>query len=208
MDTLAKIYDTMLLNRLKLWCIIDKCQAGAQKNRDCTEQILTLRLLCDYASFRKVKLHVMFLDFSKAYDRVPRMRLIERLRDLGCGRVMLTAIKTMYKCTKNILKSTATIDASIGVRQEAPSSCLLFLLYIDQMVRMLKRAVQTDGFLGSLHTLLLMDDAVILTTSRDMCVKKLNVICNFCRKSGMVINENKTKFFVINGEDHDRHFVE
>ena len=31
MDTLAKIYDTLILNRLLLWCYIDKCQAGAKK---------------------------------------------------------------------------------------------------------------------------------------------------------------------------------
>ena len=33
MDTLAKIYDKMILNRLTLWSSIDKCQAGAQKGR-------------------------------------------------------------------------------------------------------------------------------------------------------------------------------
>ena len=35
MDTLAKVYDKLLLNRLSLWSLIDKCQAGAQKGRSC-----------------------------------------------------------------------------------------------------------------------------------------------------------------------------
>ena len=60
---------------------------------------------------------------------------------------MLGGIKAMYKSTKNILKS-ATIDASIGVHQGTPSSCLLFVIYIDYMVRMIKRAVGNDGCLG------------------------------------------------------------
>lgn len=203
MDTLAKIYDVLLLNRLKLWCHIDQCQAGAQKGRGCLEQIVALRLLSDYAKYKKVKLYVLFIDFSKAYDRVPRGKLMERLRSLGCGRVMLGAIKAMYKSTKNILKS-ATIDASIGVRQGAPSSCLLFVIYIDYMVRMIKRAVGNDGFLGLLHVLLLMDDAVIMATSREMCLKKLEVVLEFCCESGMKINEKKTKFFVVNGEECDK----
>lgn len=38
MDTFAKLYDTLILNRLKLWCEISKCQAGAQKKRSCIEQ--------------------------------------------------------------------------------------------------------------------------------------------------------------------------
>ena len=29
MNTLAKVYDLLLMNRLSLWCSIDKCQAGA-----------------------------------------------------------------------------------------------------------------------------------------------------------------------------------
>ena len=122
---------------------------------------------------------------------------------LGCGRVMLRAIRLMYRCTKNVLKS-AIIDASIGVRQEAPSSCLLFVIYVDHMVRMLKRIVTTDGFPGSLHLLLLMNDIVILATSREMCEKKLSVVCQFCEESGMKVNEKETKIFVINGEDCDR----
>ena len=92
MDTLSKIYDILLLNRLKLWCHIDQCQAGAQKGRGCLEQIVTLRLLCDYVKYKKVKLYVLFVDFSKAYDRVPQEKLIERLKSFGCGRIMLKAI--------------------------------------------------------------------------------------------------------------------
>lgn len=203
MDTLAKIFDTLILNRLKLWFNIDKCQAGAQKGRGCLEHVISLRLLCDYANYKKNKLYVLFIDFSKAYDRVPRNKLVKRLKELGCGKVMLYIIKAMYTCTKNILKS-AIIDTTVGVRQGAPTSSLLFVIYIDKMVQMLKRAVERDGFLGSLHVLLLMDDAVVLATSRKMCLKKLASVSEFCKESGMLINEKKTKFFVINGDENDR----
>ncbi len=151
----------------------------------------------------KKKLYVLFIDFSKAYDRVPRAKLIERLKNLGCCIVMLQAIKTMYACRKHIVRSSG-INASIGVRQGAPSSCLLFTLFLDNMVRMLKSSVVTDGFLGSLHALLLMDDAVILSTTREMCIRKLGVVLQFCRESGMIFNEKKTKFFVINGQEDDK----
>ena len=203
MDTLAKIYDILILKRLTLWCNIDKCQAGAQKGRSCIEQILTLRLLCDYAVFKKVKLYVLFVDFSKAYDRVPRYKMLNVLKENGCGKRMLMAIKGMYTCTKHILKS-AVINASIGVRQGAPTSCILFIIYIDRLVRMLRETVTSDGFLGSLNILLLMDDAVILATSREMCEKKLKLLCKYCNDYGMIINESKTKFFVINNNIEDK----
>ena len=80
---------------------------------------------------------------------------------------MLLAMQAMYKCTKNVLKS-AVIDSSIGVRQGAPTSCLLFVIYIDKMIKMMKERVEIDEFLGALHALLLMDDTVIIATSRDV----------------------------------------
>ena len=102
MNTLAKLYDVLLLNRLTMWANIDKCQAGSQKGRGCIEQIMILRTLCDYAKYKKIKLYVMFIDFSKAYDRVPREKL-SVLKSLGCGRNMVNVIKAMYTCTKNVL---------------------------------------------------------------------------------------------------------
>ena len=203
MDTLAKLYDLMILSRLQLWCFIDKCQAGAQKGRGCLEQIMTLRLIIDFALGKKEKLYVLFVDFSKAYDRVPRQKLISHLKSLGCGKVMLLAIKGIYKCTQNVLKS-AIISSSIGVRQGAPTSCLLFVMYIDKMVKMIKETLPVDGFLGTLHCLLLMDDTVILATSRDMCKRKLDILFDFCNEYGMILNEKKSKFFVINGDDNDK----
>ena len=202
MNTLAKLYDILLLNRLAMWANIDKCQASSQKGRGCIEQIMTLRMLCDYAKFKKVKLYVMFIDFSKAYDRVPRDKLVNVLKLLGCGRNMVNAIKAMYSCTKNVLNS-AVVSATIGVRQGSPSSCLLFTIYVDQMVRKLKREIGEDGFLSTLHALLLMDDTVLVATSREMCTKKLKVVLDYCDEYGMAINSKKTKFFVIGGEGAD-----
>ena len=116
---------------------------------------------------------------------------------------MLKAIQAMYTCTKNVLKA-AVIDATVGVRQGAPSSCLLFIIYMDVMVRMIKDAVARDGFLGALHALLLMDDTVILATSRQMCEAKLGVVIQYCEEFGMNLNIKKTKYFVINGTENDR----
>ena len=156
----------------------------------------------DFAIFKKFKLYVVFIDFSKAYDRVPRNKMVEYMRSIGCGRVMLFALRGMYQCTYNVL--SAVISASAGVRQGAPTSCLLFVIYIDKMIKMIKQVTPVDGFLGSLHALMLMDDTVILATSRDMCVKKLDVVLNYCTEYGMEINERKTKFFVINNEPVDK----
>ena len=58
-------------------------------------------------------------------------------------------------------------------------------------------------FLDQLHVLVLMDDTVLLSTSRANLLRKVEVLDQFCRDYGMTVNNDKTKFFVINGEDGD-----
>ena len=202
MDSTAKVYDHLLNNRLSHWINVDASQAGAQKGRGCTEQIVALRLLVDYAMRKKNKLFLLYVDFKKAYDKVPRKKLFECLKARGCGKTMLGAIEAVYQDTKFMLHS-AEIDASIGVRQGAPTSCLLFITYIDELSRMLAQH-EDDGYLGRLHVMLLMDDTIIMATSRARLQSKLETLQNFCNNFGMEMNEKKTKLMVINGTPEDR----
>ena len=65
---------------------------------------------------------------------------------------MRRTINAMYECTNNVMCS-AMVTATANVRQGAPSSCLLLIIYTDQMVRILQRGIGADVFLGSLHSL-------------------------------------------------------
>lgn len=84
------------------------------------------------------------------------------MAELCCGR------SWQRTSTEDSIK-LAVVDTSVGVCQRVPSSWLLLVSYVDKMVKMMKRTVATVEFLGSLHTLLLMDDAVVLATPREMC---------------------------------------
>ena len=50
---------------------------------------------------------------------------------------------------------------------------------------------------------MMMDDTVLLGTSREMIIKKFVILTEFCEKYGMVVNELKTKLLVINGSKED-----
>jgi hypothetical protein len=206
-DSIAKIYDYVLYNRLSKWFSPDREQAGAQPRRGCLEHIMTLRLLINFCIRRKLKLFIVYVDFSKAYDRVPRNKLIETLKRLGCGSLMLCALVAMYKVTNSVL-GTAVITATIGVRQGSPTSCFLFTVFVNTLIRWIKDRCGEDGFLKWLHVLMLMDDTVILATSRERLVHKLGILQEYCVSHGMVINADKTKLMVINGNSVDRECID
>ena len=84
-----------------------------------------------------MKMYILFIDFSKANDRVPQNKLIEYMKSLRCGRTMPSNLKNMYKSTYNVLNSKR-INTSSGVRQGAPTRCLLFTTYVEKRDKMIK----------------------------------------------------------------------
>ena len=75
---------------------------------------------------------------------------------------------------------------------------------MNDLIRLLKRNCPPDGFLGVLHLLLLMDDTCILATSREECLRKMDLLHKFCLEKDIVVNEMKTQFMVINGHSLDK----
>ena len=202
-NAIAKIYDYVLYNRLSEWFKPDREQAGAQPSRGCMEHIVSLRLLMNFCFRKRKKLFIVFVDFSKAYDRVSRKILFTVLKKLGCGLIMLAALISMYKVTHSIL-GMAVISAVVGVRQGSPTSCFLFILFVNVLIRNIKLRSGPDSFLEWLHVLMLMDDTVIFATSRERMTQKLDILLEYCVSHGMVMNESKTKFMVLNGDSSDR----
>ena len=98
---------------------------------------------------------------------------------------------------------TVTIAANLGVKQGSSASCILFIIYVDRMIRMVKTAFEADGFLGSLHMLMLMDDTVLFATSREKLIQKFQKCQDYCEEYGMSINQKKTQFMVINKRHGD-----
>ena len=202
-NCIAKLYDKILCSRLHLWFKPYREQAGSQKGRGCLEQIVTLRLIADYAFRKKIKLYIIFVDFSQAYDKVSRVVLFSILKRLGCGFVMLLALISMYKTTQSII-GTALVTASVGVRQGSPTSCLLFVLFVNDMIKLFKERCGPEGFLNWLHLLVFMDDTVLVSTSRNGAIAKLSLLKEFCLSHGMKVNVSKTKFIVIKGTNEDQ----
>ena len=202
-DSICKLYDYIINNRLMAWYTPQREQAGGQAKRCCIEHILTLRLWISFCKRKRKKLFIAFIDFSKAYDRVPRGKLFSLLMRLGCGAVMLGALMSIYSVTSCIL-GTVVITCTIGVKQGSPTSVFLFIIYVDVLIKMVRSKSPLDGFLSWLHVLMLMDDTIIFATSREKLVEKLGILNEYCVEYGMQVNESKTEFMVINGTATDR----
>ena len=196
---LAKVYDGVLNNRFVQWYQPDDEQAGGRTGRGCTEQLLILRLLIDYAKQTKQTLYIAYIDYVKAYDKLNRSILLQKLANHGCGKKYLNALAASIKVTRNALGSEIFTSSS-GVKQGAANSCSLFTFYINSTVRAIK-SFGNDGFLENLHCLLYMDDTVVLATTREAMQKKLTLLHRESEAIGMEIHPQKSKFMVVSEED-------
>lgn len=98
------------------------------------------------------------------------------LKCLGCVMVILAAIIAMYRLTESVL-GCAVITSTVGVRQGLSTSCLLFIMYVDELAKLIKHKCNSEPFIDWLHVLLY--DTVLLATTRAAMLLKLNILNEF-----------------------------
>jgi hypothetical protein len=211
MNTLAKVFAHVLNGRLTRWAEAEQkrspFQAGFRPCRDAPMQMFVLQHLVDVHRKARRPLFACFVDFTKAFDSVPRDQLWQRLSSLGVQGRMLRAVQALYANTTFRVKIAGDLSAPFpvlrGVRQGCPLSPLLFGLYIEQFPELLAAAHPALGPLAGLDhgprvpILLYADDAVLLASSQADLQTMLDALGAFCAASGMSVNLRKTRVVVF-----------
>ncbi len=145
------------------------------------------------------KVFCAFIDFSKAFDRIERNILYQKLIRCGISSKMLYMIKNMYSKIKSRVKttegSTDTFPLESGVMQGECLSPSLFSLYINDIVMCIDN---TDG-MGvvlsgtKVSVLKYADDLVLLSTSASGLQHGLNELRDFCNVNMLTVNTEKSK---------------
>ena len=140
---LGAFYDRIIVNRLRSWSGINYDQSAFQKGKSAIHQIFTIRLLIEIEKRTDATFYIGFFDLKNAFDNVSRYLLLTYLIKLGIGNCMLQALKRIYSFTPCVLsvgfKISHEFRTYTGSRQGAPSSVLLFILFMDDLISYLKR---------------------------------------------------------------------
>ncbi|VDP55097.1 unnamed protein product [Schistosoma margrebowiei] len=71
-------------------------QAGFRKDRLCTDQIATLRIIVEQSSEWNSSLYINFIDYGKAFDSVDKTTLWKLLRHHGVPQKIVNIIRNSY----------------------------------------------------------------------------------------------------------------
>ena len=110
-------------------------QAGFRKDRSCTDDIATLRIIVEQSLKWNSPVFVTFVDYEKAFDSIDRVVLWKPLRHSCVPEKYIVLIqKTYEKCTCRVIHNGVLyelFEVLTGARQGCLSSPFLFLQSID-----------------------------------------------------------------------------
>ena len=206
-NIISKIYSQILLNRLTKWSnlyskIIDN-QFGFQKNKSTIDCIFLLHSIILKSLYSRKKLYCAFVDFEKCFDRLNRFFIFQKLSRENVSSKFVLAIKNMYNTVKAAVRFNSDMssffNSNIGVKQGDPSSTILFLYFINDIIDSFDQNI--DGLFKlngeNLFILLFADDTVLFAHTPTALQSLLNDLQNFCQYWGLKINTNKTKVMIF-----------
>ena len=176
-------------------------QCGFRPGRSTTDQVFTLHQICEKAWEFARPVYACFVDLEKAYDRVPRDLLWECLSEYDVDQELIRAIKSLYKrCTAcvrlNGVKSSS-FTVGVGLRQGCVLSPLLFIVYMDRIVKRSRGLESVQIGNTAIARLLFADDLAILASSQEDLQRALERFAAECELAGMRISTSKTEVMVV-----------
>ena len=163
-NSIAKIYSQVLLNRLTKWSekhnIIIENQFGFQKGKSTIDNLFILQTIINKTLATNKKLYCAFVDFEKCFDKLNRLYIFQKLRQENVSTLFINAIQNMYRAVKSSVKYKHDVsqlfDSNIGVKQGDPSSTLLFLFFVNDICTSFNENIEGLFTLNEIKLYLLM----------------------------------------------------
>ena len=222
LSCMSKVFSALISNRLSRFCenfdILGSEQAGFRKGYSTTDHIFVLNCLFElYSKKLNKKLFCCFVDYKKAFDKVPRVLLWNKLLSYNINGKMLNVIRSLYNEAKSAIKLNNDIGSffacDIGVRQGDNLSPLLFALYLNDLQTFLSKGYNgLTSFSKSveellqdndiviyikLYAMLYADDTIIFAESKHELQAALNSMLHYCQIWKLEVNADKTKIVIF-----------
>jgi len=144
----CKVYFRIWANRIQEACeeanILGEIQNGFRKNRRTLDNILLLDTVIRKAQRNNSPVYIALLDITKAYDRVNRDLLWEKMVNLNFPTKLISNLKLLYQNATCALHfqgyTTEQIPMNLGLRQGCVLSPILFAIYIADLGALLEKS--------------------------------------------------------------------
>lgn len=188
---LEHIIYSHIMRHLNTNKVLFENQHGFRYKRSCQTQLFELSTDLHDSLHKSVYTDAVFIDFSKAFDRVPHIRLIQKINCLKLDIKTTRWIQEFLSGRSQKVNINNNLSSSCVVRSGVPQGSvlgpLLFLIYINDIANNITSTIR-----------LFADDCIIyrqITCTDDVAILQsdLNTLAKWCHTWKMEINTDKTK---------------
>lgn len=203
MDTICKIFNNVLLNRLTSWIdrynIMNEFQAGFRKCYSTVDNVFNLVNLVHLNKLLGNNTYAFFVDFSCAFDMIPRNSLFYKLSVMGLSSKFIRILQLYYENNTSQVRVDNSYSepfcVDLGVKQGCILSPILFALYLNDLADLLPDGLNVLN--NPVKILLYADDIVILSDSPSKLQNMIDTLYMYCNQWSLQLNLNKSKILVF-----------
>ena len=196
----GKVFEYIILLKLKLIIEISDCQFGYKNNSSTATCSFILNQVIQYYNSNQSNVFCLFLDASKAFDRVRHDKLFECLRKKNVCPLIIRIISNMYRLNTGRVRWNGAFSEkfsmSNGVKQGAILSPYLFNLYLDFLIIELNNS-RVGCYIGNqaVNALSYADDLVLVSPTLQSMKVLLDIAIDYGNEFS--VNFNPDKSFIM-----------
>ena len=182
--------------------IINKNQYGFLPGKSTLSQHLDLIDQLTRNHDNKIHTEMIYLDFSKAFDRVSHQKLLHLLNQLKVDPQIYNWIKNYLheRRQRTVVEDTFSAYSNItsGVPQGSVLGPTLFLIYVNNLINLLQEKVST-----SVKVYAFADDLKLLSNDTQELQKSLDIIQNWTENWQLPLQTAKSEQISFNSQKHN-----
>ena len=210
LSCLGKFFTAVLNSRLRSFVkernILSKSQLGFIPGNRTSDALLILHNLIDFYCKKQNKyIFGCYVDFSKAFDSIPRSILFEKLLTHNINGKFYDCLTNLYRddqyCVKIGDRITENFTANQGVKQGCILSPLLFNIFLSDLQENIEKTENNPVYINlnqPLGCLIWADDLLILSETEKGLNNMLKELQKFSEDNGLKVNMDKTKVMIFN----------
>ena len=202
--TFEHILVSQIMNHLETHQILCPNQFGFRAEHSCESQLLVTINDFAYALNNKLQVDIGILDFSKAFDKVPHIRLIQKLEYYRIRGKPLQWIKSFlsHRSQRVIIEGcySSSCEVTSGVPQGSVLGPSLFLIFINDLINNIQSTIR-----------LFADDCLIYrpicsSIDHEVLQQDLDTLTSWAETWQMQFNVNKCSILQLSKHHHKSSF--